>query len=183
MINYYFNNQFDKENKYRPYTHSLEANDDTLPPDNALRIVPEEKEGFIPCEQNGKWILVEDNREKTAYYIETKEALKIDYLGKVKEGFTLLEPFEFCKWENNEWVLDETAKNTATIQQNVKTRDNYIADATTKIDTLTKVIADATELDIPVSDIELQLKNWKKYRILLSQLDVSKLEIEFPEQP
>lgn len=53
MINYYFNNEFDKENKYRPYTHELEANDDTLPPDNALRVAPPEKYGFKACEQNG----------------------------------------------------------------------------------------------------------------------------------
>ena len=183
MINYYFNNQFDKENKFRPYTHSLEANDDTLPPDNALRIAPEKKDGFIPCEQDGKWIQVEDNREKTAYNIETKEAVEIDYLGQIKDGFTLLKPFEFCKWDGNEWILDEAAKKSATIQQNIRTRDNYIADATAKIDILIKVIADAAELDMSVSDIESQLKTWKKYRISLTLLDTSDINVVFPIKP
>ena len=179
MINYYFDNT----NKFRPYTHSLEANDDTLPPDNALRIAPEEKDGFIPCEKDGKWIQVEDNREKTAYNIETKEAVEIDYIGQIKEGFTLLEPFEFCKWEDNKWILDEAAKKSATIQQNIRTRDNYIADATAKIDILIKVITDAAELDMSVSDIESQLKNWKKYRILLTLLDTSDINVVFPSKP
>lgn len=183
MINYYFNNEFDKENKYKPYTHKLEANDDTLSPDNALRVAPTLKRGFWPCEKDGKWVLVEDNRQQTAYNIETKEAVNVDYLGEIKEGFTLLEPFEFSKWDGEKWVLDEAAKIAATIQQNKLIKDKYINDATTKIETLTKVIEDATELDMPVLDIELQLKNWKKYRILLSQLNVSQLDVGWPNKP
>ena len=179
MINYYYDNT----NDLKPYTHQLEANDDTLPPDNALRIAPTFKEGYCPCEQDGKWIQVEDNREKTAYNIETKEAVEIDYIGQIKEGFTLLEPFEFCKWEGNKWILDEAAKKSATIQQNIRTRDNYIADATAKIDILIKVITDAAELDMSVSDIESQLKNWKKYRILLTLLDTSDINVVFPSKP
>ena len=29
-------------------------------------------------------------------------------MGVIKEGFTLLIPTEFDKWENNSWVADET---------------------------------------------------------------------------
>lgn len=179
MLNYYFDNT----NEFRPYTHQLEANNDTMPPDNALRIAPEFRRGYYPCEKKGAWVLVEDHREKTAYNIETQEPVKIDYLGSVKTGYTLLEPFEFCKWEKNNWVLDEEAKNAAKIEQNIKNKNAYIADATTKIETLTDVIDDAIELGMPVSDIELQLKNWKKYRILLTLIDVSDIDAVFPKQP
>lgn len=117
MKNYYFDNT----NESKPFTHELDATEDTLPPDNALRIAPEFKDGYHPCEQNGKWVLVEDNRKKTAYNIETKEAVKIDYIGEIKEGFTLLEPFEYSKWdtENKIWVKDEEAERKAKVPPSI----------------------------------------------------------------
>jgi hypothetical protein len=42
MINYYFDNT----NELKPFTHELEANDNTLPPDNALRVEPKFKDGY-----------------------------------------------------------------------------------------------------------------------------------------
>lgn len=52
-------------------------------------------------------IYIEDNRNKTVYSTITKEALVVDYLGAIKDGFTLLVPKEFDKWENNSWAVDE----------------------------------------------------------------------------
>ncbi|OCG02903.1 tail fiber assembly protein [Gilliamella sp. wkB112] len=179
MINYYFNNQFDKENKYRPYTYSLVANDYTLPPDNALRIAPEFKDGYIPCEYNGKWVLVEDNRNKTAYNVETQESVKIDYLGKIKDGFTLLEPFEFCKWNGEKWVKDKDAENEATIAQAQAIKNSLISEANNKI----AVLQDTIDLGIQKDDEETQLKQWKKYRILLTRIDTSNINVIFPEKP
>ena len=54
--------------------------------------------------KNGTWVLVEDHRDKTVYNIETKESFKIDYLGEIKEGFTLLEPLQFSTWNGKKWV-------------------------------------------------------------------------------
>lgn len=68
------------------------------------------KEGFVVCfnETKQEWEYQEDNRNKTVYSTITKEASIVDYLGAIKEGFTLLVPTEFDKWENNSWVVDET---------------------------------------------------------------------------
>ena len=175
MINYYFDNT----NESRPYTHQLDANDDTLPPDNALRVAPEFKEGLHPCENNGKWVLVEDNREKTAYNIETKEAVNIDYLGEIKEGFTLLEPFEFCKWNGKKWVKDKVAENNATIEQNQVRKNSLINEANEKI----AVLQDIIDLDMCESNEAEQLKQWKKYRILLTRVDASDVNVVFPSKP
>ena len=175
MINYYFDNT----NESRPYTHQLDANNDTLPPDNALRVAPEFKEGLHPCENNGKWVLVEDNREKTAYNIETKEAVNIDYLGEIKEGFTLLEPFEFCKWNGKKWVKDKVAENNATIEQNQVRKNSLINEANEKI----SVLQDIIDLDMCESNEAEQLKQWKKYRILLTRVDSSDVNAAFPEKP
>ena len=175
MINYYFDNT----DELKPYTHQLEANDDTMPPDNALRIAPEFKDGFCPCEQDGKWFLVEDNREKTAFNIETKDAVKIDYLGELKAGFTLLEPFEFCKWNGEKWVVDDEQKSTFIIKQQQLNIANLLSDANNEID----ILNDKIELEIATDDDKKLLKKWKFYRIQLKSIDTNKLDIELPEKP
>ncbi|MWP48806.1 MULTISPECIES: tail fiber assembly protein [unclassified Gilliamella] len=175
MINYYFDNT----NELRPFTHQLEANDDTLPPDNALRIAPSFKEGYWPCEQNGKWILIEDNREKTVYNIETKSAEKIDYLGKIKDGFTLLEPFEFCRWDGKKWILDEEEKREFKIKKNVTIRDSLLNDANTEIEIINRAIRlrRASEAD------KTRLEKLELYTIDLYELDLNNVDVVFPEKP
>ncbi|WP_085163742.1 tail fiber assembly protein [Gilliamella bombi] len=175
MINYYFDNT----NELRPFTHELDANNDTLPPDNALRIKPEFKNGFYPCEQNGEWVLVEDNREKTVYNTKTKESSTVDYLGKIRDGFTLLEPFEFCKWDGKKWVLDEDAKNEHLIKNNQNLKNSLINEANEKI----AVLQDIIDLDMQEANEEAQLKQWKKYRILLTRVDASDINAVFPQKP
>lgn len=177
MINYYYDNT----NELKPYSHQLEANDDTMPPDNALRIAPRFKDGYYPCEQNGKWVLVEDNREKTAFNIETKDTVKIDYLGELKAGFTLLEPFEFCIWDKKTktWVLDENQKNTAIIQKNESIKNLLLATSNEKI----ALLQDIIDLDIRESNEDEQLKQWKKFRILVTRVDTNQIDVKWPEQP
>ncbi|MCX8600245.1 MULTISPECIES: tail fiber assembly protein [unclassified Gilliamella] len=175
MINYYYDNT----NDLKPFTHQLEANDDTLPPDNALRLAPEFKDGLHPCENNGKWVLVEDNLEKTAYNIETKEAVKINYLGKIKEGFTLFEPFEFCKWDGEKWVLDEELKNAFFIKQQRINIADLLSEANNEID----ILNDKIELEIATDDDKKLIKKWKLYRIQLKSIDINKLDIELPVKP
>ena len=175
MINYYFDNT----NELKPFTHQLDANNDTLPPDNALRIAPEFRDGYWPCEQNGAWILIEDNRNKTVYNIETKEAEKIDYLGKIRDGFTLLKPFEFCTWNGEKWILDEDAKNEHLIKNNQNLKNSLINEASEKI----AVLQDIIDLDMQETDEEQQLKQWKKYRILLTRVDASDINAVFPAKP
>ena len=175
MINYYFDNT----NEMKPYTHKLDANDDTLPPDNALRIAPEFKEGFHPCAKNGEWVLVEDHRDKTVYNIKTKESFKIDYLGEIKEGFTLLEPFQFSKWNGDNWILDEDEQNAFKIKQNKVLKTSLLNEANENI----SLLQDAIELDMAEDGDEKRLKAWKKYRVLLNKIDATDINVIFPEKP
>ena len=83
------------------------------------------KENFAVCFNKDKqeWEYKEDNRNKIVYSTITKEASIIDYLGVIKDDFTLLVPNEFDKWENSSWVIDENA-----IQNNFRqTRDNILS--------------------------------------------------------
>lgn len=82
-----------------------------LIPANATITKPlDTKENFAVCfnEDKQEWEYIEDNRNKTVYSTITKEASIVDYLGTIKDGFTLSVPTEFDKWENNSWVIDET---------------------------------------------------------------------------
>ena len=81
-----------------------------LIPANATIIKPlDTKENFAVCfnEDKQEWEYIEDNRNKTVYSTTTKEASIVDYLGAIKDGFTLLVPTEFDRWENNSWIIDE----------------------------------------------------------------------------
>lgn len=175
MINYYFDN----ENELKPYAFQAEANEGSFAPDNASRIEPEFKEGYYPCFKFGKWVLIEDHRGKTSYNIETKEKAIIDYIGEIKDGFTLLEPLEFSKWNGKEWIIDDILKNEAVIEYNQSTKEILLAESNRQI----TILQDAIDLDLSEVDDEDKLKTWKKYRILLNRIDTNQLNIEWPKKP
>lgn len=175
MKNYYF----DITNELKPFTHQLDANKDTLAPDNALRIAPEFKEGYHPCEKNGTWVLVEDHRDEIVYDIETKASAKVDYLGPIKIGFTLLEPSQFSKWNDTKWILDEDEQNEFKIKQNKAQKNLLLNEANENI----SILQDAIDFDMSENGDEEKLKLWKKYRILLNRIDASDINVIFPEKP
>ena len=77
------------------------------------------KDGFAICFNDTKWEYVEDSRDKTVYTKATKEELKVDYLGKIKDEHTLLVPKQFDEWNyiQNKWVENIEKKETQRIQQ------------------------------------------------------------------
>lgn len=66
------------------------------------------KEGFTVVFNGDKWEYIEDNRNKTVYAKATKQELKVDYLGKIKDEHTLLIPKQFDKWDeiSKNWIED-----------------------------------------------------------------------------
>lgn len=85
------------------------------------------KDGFAICFNNIKWEYVEDNRDKTVYVKATKEELKVDYIGAIKDEHTLLVPKEFDEWSytQNLWIEDIEKKETQRIQQ-IKSKANEL---------------------------------------------------------
>lgn len=68
----------------------------------------ESKEGNL---YKGKWEQLEDNRGKDCFDTSTAEKSEIDYIGSVKDGFTLLEPdCEFPVWDGDNWICNEVKK-------------------------------------------------------------------------
>ena len=64
------------------------------------------KDGFTVCFNDTNWEYIEDNRDKTVYVKVTKEELKVNYLGKIKDEHTLLVPKQFDEWDytQNKWI-------------------------------------------------------------------------------
>lgn len=84
--------------------------DNWLIPANATTVEPLiKKDGFAIVLNNTKtaWEYVEDSRGKIVYNTTTKQSEKVDYLGEIESGWTLLEPTsQFDEWINDEWVKD-----------------------------------------------------------------------------
>lgn len=77
------------------------------------------KDGFAICFNDTKWEHIEDNRNKTVYVKDTKQELKVDYLGKIKDEHTLLVPNQFDEWNyaQNKWVENIKKKETQRVQE------------------------------------------------------------------
>lgn len=72
---------------------------------------PNFKIGKIPVfdEDAQKWNLVEDHRNKTVYSTVNQSKSVIDYVDKIKDGFTLLEPTStFQTWTGDAWADQRT---------------------------------------------------------------------------
>ncbi|MDN5062308.1 hypothetical protein O8C86_10710 [Aliarcobacter butzleri] len=117
--------KYDIETK--EFTEELEINENyglNLPFTTSIK-PKATKTGFTQCfnETSQKWEYVEDNRDKTVYSKTTKEELKVDYLGKIKDEHSLLVPKQFDKWseDTQSWIEDEILKNEyLTIQKKAK---------------------------------------------------------------
>ena len=85
------------------------------------------KYGFAICFNDTKWEYIEDNRAKTVYVKDTKEELKVDYLGEIKDEHTLLVPKEFDEWDytQNQWIENIEKKETQRIQE-IKAKANEL---------------------------------------------------------
>ena len=108
MQNFYF----DDTHPLHPYTYSAPANPDSLPPDNALRIEPQAKHGFWPCETDGRWQYLPDHRGKTAYRTGDGAAVVVEQIGELPDGLTFTpRENEHQTWDvqAKAWVLTEEA--------------------------------------------------------------------------
>ena len=84
-------------------------------------------DGFSICFNDTKWEYVEDNRDKTVYTKDTKQELRVDYIGVIKDEHTLLIPKQFDEWDyaQNKWVENIEKKETQRIQE-IKSKANEI---------------------------------------------------------
>ncbi|WP_387468428.1 tail fiber assembly protein [Photorhabdus sp. RM323S] len=182
MINYYF----DSTKPHRPFTGSADANPGSESPVNALRIEPEFKAGFWPCEKSGQWELIENKKGITIYCIENGESQENQDV-IIPDGFTeQSKPSKYHKW-NGKWVISEGDKEKwkKDIQQELVNdaedkKQQLMSDAIQKIVPLQY----AVETEMASEAEKTLLLDWKKYVVLLNRVDVLQVpDIGWPEKP
>ncbi|EGL7693418.1 tail fiber assembly protein, partial [Salmonella enterica subsp. enterica serovar Muenchen] len=126
------------------------------------------------------WRLHEDHRGETVYDTTTGNQVYISELGPLPENVTSVSPDgEYQKWDGKAkvWVKDEAAETAARLREAEGTKSRLLQMASEKIAPL----QDAVDLDIATDDEKAQLDEWKKYRVLVNRVDISKTD--WPEQP
>ncbi|AIU88997.1 tail fiber assembly protein [Pectobacterium odoriferum] len=126
------------------------------------------------------WEQVPDYRGQTVYNTETRQAQTVSQFGELPDNVTLLKPSsEFDAWNGKKWVIDKEVQAAAALkvaQQELATRKSA---ATSRINELTY----AVNLDIATDEEKAALTEWQKYAVLLSRVDVSATDIEWPTAP
>lgn len=151
-----------------------------IPGLSTLVAPPESEQGKGVVLVGDTWELVTDNRGKKAFSCESGSESSIDYLGDVREGFTLVPPSTpYDSWEGGKWVTDAARQRSAEIAAAESERSRLYAIASEKI-ALLKDASDGGYID--ENDKPL-LTAWQKYRYDLSKVDTSSLPAAFPAVP
>ncbi|WP_053007529.1 tail fiber assembly protein [Pragia fontium] len=139
------------------------------------------KQGFVVCRQGDDWVYQEDHRETLVYSTETGERVTITEPGALPDNLTSSQPqTPFDKWNGSAWVMDIDAKQKAETDKVTADKQRLELQAKEMIVTL----SDAIELELALPDDDLKLLAWRKYRVLLNQLDTKNAQdIKWPALP
>lgn len=138
----------------------------------------EEAPGFAIVFTGTLWEMKEDHRGEKVYSTSDRKVSVVDYIGPVREGFTLVAPLtQFDKWVDGKWVTDASEQNESLTLSNTQKKAALILEASSYIAPLVDArdggyIDDA---DVPV------LAAWQKYRYALTKVDPAKPV--WPERP
>lgn len=127
------------------------------------------------------WEEQEDHREKTVYSTTDRKSSVVDYIGPVREGFTLAAPSTpYDKWNGETWVKDAAALKSGQITDAEQERRFLLAEAD-------QITADwRTELALGIIDDgdKAKLTVWMKYIKAVKAVDTSTApDINWPARP
>ncbi|MBL5920763.1 tail fiber assembly protein [Lelliottia amnigena] len=151
-------------------------------PGSSTDIAPgEEVAGFAQVFTGQSWEGVEDHREKTVYSTSDRKASVVDYIGGIREGFTLAAPSTpYDKWNGKAWVKDVVALKAGQVADAEQQRRVLLAEAD-------QITADwRTELALGIIDDgdKAKLTVWMKYIKAVKAVDTSTApDINWPERP
>lgn len=126
----------------------------------------------MPTEQTYTDLAVQANAEnKVIYTHENGEYELIDQL-----------TYQTCSYVNGEWTEDATKKASyqqKIINMNKLAISNLLEEANNNI----SILQDAIDLDMQKGDEDKRIKEWKRYRILLTRIEINNTDIQFPPKP
>ncbi|HED5569696.1 TPA: tail fiber assembly protein [Yersinia enterocolitica] len=137
--------------------------------------------GFVAVFDSTSWVLSDDYRGATVYSTTDRSAVVVDYIGAIKEGFVTDKPTTpYDVWSSSGWVTDNQKLKAAQVAEAQQKKTNLLAIAVSQI----SILQDAVDLNMATPDETAALTAWKKYRVLLSRIDMSTApDISWPEQP
>lgn len=141
-------------------------------PGSSTDIDPGEKApGFALVFTGKQWEMKEDHRGEKVYSISDRKMSLIDYIGPVRDGFTMDAPLtQFDKWIDGKWVTDASEQNEAITVSNTQQKVALILEASNYI----APMVDARDGGyIDDADVAV-LAAWQKYRYALTKVDPAK---------
>ncbi|PHI29702.1 tail fiber assembly protein [Budvicia aquatica] len=139
------------------------------------------KEGFAVCRTESGWEYKTDYRNSVAYSTESGSQSRVTELGELPANLTFLVPkTQFDQWNGVEWVTDLAAQRQAEID--TAKAEKYRLERGAK--EMIEKLSDALDLNMALDGDEARLTAWRKYRVLLNQLDINTAsDIAWPLQP
>lgn len=93
-------------------------------------------------------------------------------------GEIAVAPEADCYWHKGKWVVLPLSETTAVVEASAR-KTGLLKRASEAI----AILLDAYELGMTTEEEERTLQAWRKYRVLVSRVDVMKPAIEWPEVP
>jgi len=165
----------------------LGVSDETIPegvsiPGSSTLIAPgETATGRVRVFASGEWTLKEDHRGQTYYSTKDQHTVVITEIGPPPSDYVALAPASpFDVWDGSSWVIDKKAEQKAAIDRASGEKAQRLQQATDTINPL----QDAVDLEMATDEETAQLTAWRKYRVLLTRVDISTApDIDWPQAP
>ncbi|AXG42260.1 tail fiber assembly protein [Photorhabdus laumondii subsp. laumondii] len=128
-----------------------------------------------------RWEILPDYRGKIAYDTLTRDPIEITEIGELPNTLTFKKPpSDFDKWDGKDWVADQGLIKAHQINEAKQQQAELLQHANETI----SLLQDSVDIEVATEDEEAALLEWKKYRVLLSRVDVLQApDVEWPEVP
>lgn len=152
-----------------------------IPGLSTLRPAPMVQPQEIAVFAENQWVVNPDFRKETVYSTATGEPSFVDYIGAIRDGFTLTAPgTPYDAWNGSAWVTDADALRISQITAAEQKRETLLAHANA-------ITADwRTELALGIIDDEdkAKLTVWMQHIKAVKAVDVSTApEVSWPDEP
>ncbi|HGJ5860295.1 MAG TPA: tail fiber assembly protein [Arsenophonus nasoniae] len=169
--------------EYLHTSYTYVVKDTGIPAGSTLEapIIPDDDKAIIRSEDDRKWEYPADYRGKTVFNTENQADSVVDYIGEIKDGFTLLEPkTPFDQWDGEKWVTDKKSQKAAQIAEANYKKSSLINEAERVIRLLERKV----KLGMATEEDKSLLQEWEVYSVKLYDIHTSSApDINWPENP
>ncbi|HGM5417654.1 TPA: tail fiber assembly protein [Serratia liquefaciens] len=151
-------------------------------PEWAVTVAPLAAEpGHAVLYTGDAWQQIEDRTGQTYYTADGRPQAVPDAYFILPPDCTFTPPATpWDQWDGEQWVTNTDAQQRAAVEQAAQTRQRLRQQADQQIELLN----DAAETGMSEEGDDQRLANWKKYRVLLSRVDIGQApDIPWPALP